>query len=332
MNRWVEFIQTGLKSKAFEFTFSSHGDMAYRQGKIWIRKTQEPLQKSHILQVLTETQKQKLQEEQSLKALLVFENLGKFRWTYQENELGQWFCTMKRISSHWLDASHLQLPKMTEEICKKHQGIFVIVGPKSSGKTSTMSAILKGLQQHRSSFALYGSEMNELPVRSDYGLLQWSSLSNFHPLSAHDVLLLDEPSMSPDQLASYAEAGRMVVVTACASSLEKYFQSFLNSSNCKRFLDQFQGALGQRLLHHQNDWVPAFESWVGTDAVKQALFEQDWKKMRRLGSDSVDAMGMRTFNQSLLQLVLKRKIEFKQGFEESPDPEELDQLLNKIGI
>ncbi len=306
MNRWVEFIQSGLKQKAFEFTFSSQGDMAYKQGKVWIRKVQEPLSKNHILQVLTESQQQKLQENKNLKALLVFENLGKFRWTYQENELGQWFCTMKKLSQHWMDASHLQLPKITEEICKKSQGIFVIVGPKSSGKTSTMSALLKGCQQFRSSFALYASEMNELPHRSDQGLIQWSSLHQFQPLSSHDILLLDEAKIDADQVANYAEAGRLVIMTSCSPSLENFFQNYLQSSNSKRFLDQFQGAMGQKLLYHQNDWVPAFESWTGTDLVKQALQNQDWQKLRRLGTDSVDALGMRTFNQSLLQLVLKR--------------------------
>jgi hypothetical protein len=42
--------------------------------------------------------------------------------------------------------------------------------------------------------------------------------------------------------------------------------------------------------------------------------------------------GMVTMNQSLMSLLLKRKIDMKIGFEASPDPEELDQMLRKAGV
>jgi twitching motility protein PilT len=42
--------------------------------------------------------------------------------------------------------------------------------------------------------------------------------------------------------------------------------------------------------------------------------------------------GMVTLNQSLLNLILKRKIDIKNAFEESADVEELDSMLKKAGI
>jgi twitching motility protein PilT len=47
---------------------------------------------------------------------------------------------------------------------------------------------------------------------------------------------------------------------------------------------------------------------------------------------NADKTGMRTLNQALFQLLLKRKVELKVAFENSSDPQELDQLLRKVGI
>ena len=41
---------------------------------------------------------------------------------------------------------------------------------------------------------------------------------------------------------------------------------------------------------------------------------------------------MMTMNNSLMSLILKRKVDLKEAFMFSPDPEELDKALNKAGI
>jgi twitching motility protein PilT len=42
--------------------------------------------------------------------------------------------------------------------------------------------------------------------------------------------------------------------------------------------------------------------------------------------------GMITMNQSLMNLLLKRKIYVKTAFAASPEPEQLDGMLKKAGI
>ena len=42
--------------------------------------------------------------------------------------------------------------------------------------------------------------------------------------------------------------------------------------------------------------------------------------------------GMSTLNQSLVNLVLRRKIDVKQAFEATIEPEELESLLKKAGV
>jgi twitching motility protein PilT len=49
-------------------------------------------------------------------------------------------------------------------------------------------------------------------------------------------------------------------------------------------------------------------------------------------NDKTEKLGMRTMNQSLFQLLMKRKIELKTAFEFSPAPEDLDLILKKVGV
>jgi twitching motility protein PilT len=51
--------------------------------------------------------------------------------------------------------------------------------------------------------------------------------------------------------------------------------------------------------------------------------------MMQIGQDKT---GMVTLNQSLLKLVLKRKIDVRQAFYNSADPEELDKMLKAAGV
>ena len=51
--------------------------------------------------------------------------------------------------------------------------------------------------------------------------------------------------------------------------------------------------------------------------------------MMQVGQDKT---GMITLNQSLLQLLLKRKIDVRAAFMCSNDPEELDRMMKQAGV
>jgi twitching motility protein PilT len=42
--------------------------------------------------------------------------------------------------------------------------------------------------------------------------------------------------------------------------------------------------------------------------------------------------GMQTMNQCLFDQVMKRKVDLRQAFMVSPDPEELDKMFKKAGV
>jgi len=51
--------------------------------------------------------------------------------------------------------------------------------------------------------------------------------------------------------------------------------------------------------------------------------------MMQMGQDKT---GMITMNQSLLKLVMARKVEVREAFKFSNDPEELDKMMKQAGV
>jgi twitching motility protein PilT len=51
--------------------------------------------------------------------------------------------------------------------------------------------------------------------------------------------------------------------------------------------------------------------------------------MMQVGQDKT---GMMTMNQSLMKLVLKRRVDMQTAFANSSEPDELDKLLKQAGI
>jgi twitching motility protein PilT len=78
--------------------------------------------------------------------------------------------------------------------------------------------------------------------------------------------------------------------------------------------------------------VVAFELLLPTPEVRKAIREENFDGIAEALKKDQAKTGMITLNQSLMNLLVKRKVELKNAFEASPDPDELDQLLKKAGL
>jgi twitching motility protein PilT len=94
-----------------------------------------------------------------------------------------------------------------------------------------------------------------------------------------------------------------------------------------------QGILCQQLLPTIGGGrALALEILVMTPGIRNLIREDKLHQIQSLMQTGQNKTGMLTMNQSLLSLLVRRKIEMKTAFSASPDPEELDLLLKKAGI
>ena len=91
--------------------------------------------------------------------------------------------------------------------------------------------------------------------------------------------------------------------------------------------------VSQRLIPAQKGgMVAAMEVLVMNPGVRNLIRENKLHQVYGAMQIGQDKSGMMTLNQSLMKLILKRKIEVRQAFLYSADPEELDKMLKTAGV
>jgi twitching motility protein PilT len=94
-----------------------------------------------------------------------------------------------------------------------------------------------------------------------------------------------------------------------------------------------QAIVSQRLVPKIGGGVvAAFEILIFTPSVRNLIRENKLHQIYGMMQVGQGKSGMITLNQSLFNLVVKRKIEMKHELEESPDVEDLDGMLKNAGI
>jgi twitching motility protein PilT len=94
-----------------------------------------------------------------------------------------------------------------------------------------------------------------------------------------------------------------------------------------------QGIVCQQLLPGADGGrVLALEVLIPTGAIRNLIRENKLHQVYGHMQMGQNQTGMITMNQSLMGLLVRRKVTMKIAFEHSPDPEELDSMLKKAGL
>jgi len=240
-----------------------------------------------------------------------------------------------------VELADFSLPASVTEIIKRGSGLNVICGPQRSGRSTLANLLCEKINEENEqaiavitedstnysdiNCALFGNEMLTKGLQFFRGF---------------DLIVIDsQASCSWQKAAELAEVGYRVILTLPFPGVKVAIERFSErlDSNLeigqKRLSSILQLVVGLRLIPAvENGYHSAYELLLITNEVREALLTDDWDKIENLMSTQGEKTGMRTLNQCLMNLMLKRKIDLKVGFSESPRPEELDQMLEKVGF
>ncbi|GIL17740.1 MAG: hypothetical protein BroJett040_14910 [Oligoflexia bacterium] len=346
MNEMMDYLKEAMNKNAHELFLAPQVPPRYRLGRQWVNLGMESLKaaqtKESLLQVISDEERQKLFEKGSAEGLLHIHGKSiNFSLSLSAQGLCGHF--------HWIESSHFDLqswgfPLYVSEIIAKGSGLSVITGSRRSGKTSAIGAIVKDLAQKKRAIISIFSDQDEIDLTS-----QESVICSYHSsylkgslaqAEASDLVVID--TKDPLVLKCAVELSERGVNVLCAISahtvqaaLERLSELIEENPaiGLKRISHCLQMGIGLKLIPGIDAvLVPAFELLMGTSSVRRELRENNWSDLEMMMSTTGDRTGMRTMNQALLQLILKRKIELRVGFEESSRPDELDQMLKKVGF
>src|SRR3989442_732598 len=299
--------------------------------------------------VLNEGQKQKFEEESELDLSFGIQGLARFRCNVyrQRGAVG----TAIRVIPYKIRSfDELGLPKVVQELADRPKGLVLVTGPTGSGKSTTLAAMVDKINNERAEHILTIDDPIEFVHPHKKCLVNqrevFADTQSFkNALKAilrqdPDVVLVGEMRDLETIAAAItiAETGHLTFGTlhtnSCAQTINRIIDVFPTSQQSQvraQLSLVLEGVLSQQLIPTADGRVRvmALEIMVTTPAVRNLIREE---KIHQIYSSmqAGQKFGMQTMNQSLLELVQKRKITREEALNCSMLPEELSQLLGSV--
>lgn len=240
-----------------------------------------------------------------------------------------------------------QMPQILLETAGRRRGLILLCGDRYSGLSATASALWKKIAAgDRHGLYLTSGEMFpriDLPVGvKTIDADRETSVEARREIAAADVIFVDGSFDRDrlDRLCTWVEEGRLVVALQSAPAplvaLRRWLGRLSGEGRAHmiwRLCDTLQLCLGQMSVPALGgDRMLAHEVILMTPMLRAALENENLHaadETLKLGDETA---GTVSFNQSLLQHLIRRRIDMRTAFEATRDPIDLDQLLKKVGL
>ncbi len=301
--------------------------------------------------ILTDAQKSRFEATKELDFSFELKSAARFRGNlfFQRGSVSGVF---RRVPIGIPDTESLGLPRVVTEVVNFPTGLVLVTGPTGSGKSTTIAALIDKINRERRGHIItledpieYVHEHKNCIVNQrEVGVDTVSYRGALKHLLRQDpdVCLLGElrDLETIEAAMTVSETGHLVFATLHTNSAISTITRLVNVFSPEQ-QDRVRAQLSltlntvvsQRLIPAtQGGMVAALEVLVLNPSVRNLIRENKLHQIYGMMQVGQDKTGMVTLNQSLLSLILKRKIEVRQAFMNSPDPEELDKMLKSAGV
>ncbi|MGZ3772653.1 MAG: twitching motility protein PilT [Pseudobdellovibrionaceae bacterium] len=344
----TELLLQAKAKKAEEFLFIVGSDPRIRLPSGWMSLRNSPalITEWKLLQqsLLSNSQKDILDKTGVVQGEASFDNIRIGFSFYQQDS------TMKAVLDMDLDGGRqeIQLPPSLTETCSRMKGLVLVSGPGEAGQVWALHRILQKLSDEKSFLGVVFSAKTFPQIRESKGCYIYHSgkfssteeKTNF--LRGADMVVFegDSEDQSITEVLSLAERGLFVIYSMKAPSLTNALRRCLSVLNEKygsygasRFSEVLSLAAGQYPVSGlSGEKIFAHEVLLIKPQIRTLLEEGNIKEVEKLMMASSESSGILTLNQSLLQHLIRRRVDLKAAFGVSRDPDNLDQLLKKVGI
>src|SRR5882672_6414120 len=295
--------------------------------------------------VLNEGQKQKYEEDNELDLSFGIQGLARFRCNVYRQR-GAVAAAIRVIPIKIRSFDELDLPPIVEQLADRPKGLILVTGPTGSGKSTTLAAMVDKINNERNEHIMTIEDpiefvhhhkkclVNQREVFSD--TQSFKNALKYILRQDPDVVLVGEMRdlETISAALTIAETGHLTLGTlhtnSCAQTINRIIDVFptTQQSQVRAQLSLvLEGVLSQQLIPTPDGRgrVMALEIMVTTPAIRNLIREE---KIHQIYSamQAGQKFGMQTMNQSLLDLVQKRKISREEALNRSTLPEELAQL------
>jgi twitching motility protein PilT len=246
----------------------------------------------------------------------------------------------------------LNLPEVVLQLAGNRRGLVLVTGVTGSGKSTTLAAMIDFINQRKAHHIVTIEDPIEYTFRDKRSVVNqreigFDTASFARAMRAAlrqdpDVILVGEMrDIETTEIAlTAAETGHLVLSTLhtvdAAETINRIVSMFpphqqtqarLNLASCLR------GVISQRLLPRADgkSMVPALEVLVATDRIREMIEDpQRTREIKEAISQGLHPYGMRTFDQSLADLVQRKMVTYDEALKCSTSPSDFALLFRGV--
>jgi twitching motility protein PilT len=301
--------------------------------------------------ILTDAQKSRFEATKELDFSFGIKQMARFRANlfFQRGAVSGVF---RRIAIDIPEIELLGLPQIVVDAVNYPTGLVLVTGPTGSGKSTTIAALLDKINRERRCHIItledpieyvHGHKsciVNQREVGID--TVSYRSALKHVLRQDPDVCMMGElrDLETIEAALNICETGHLVFATLHTNSAISSITRIVNvfpADQQDRVRTQLsltlQAVVSQRLVPGiKGGMIAAMEVLVMNPSVRNLIREGKLHQVYGMMQVGQDKSGMVTLNQSLLKLVMKRRIDVRQAFYFSPDPDELDKMMKQAGV
>lgn len=301
--------------------------------------------------LLSDKQKAELEEKRELDFSFGVKKLARFRCNLSYH-MGTVSGVFRKIAHTVPQFEDLQIPSTVRELTKVKNGLILVTGATGSGKSTTLAAMIDKInQEEHGTIVTIEDPVEYLHPHKNCIVRQRELNSDTHSFAgAMRSLLRQDPDYclvgemrdleTIEAALTVAETGHLVFGTLHTNSAIQTINRIVTvfpSEQQDRVRVQLsfalQGVIAQQLIPTINGGLAlAIEILIPNQGIRNLIRENKLHQIMSMMQTGQNQSGMITMNQSIMNLVVKRKIDLAQAFKASPDPDELDNMMRRAGI
>lgn len=277
-------------------------------------------------------------------AALEIDGVGRFR-SNVFRQRGRLAFVFRHVKDDVPDMEELLLPKeQLTRLASLRRGLVLVTGTAGSGKSTTLAAMIKWLNQHQRRhivtledpievlFQDHRCTINQREVGVD--TTGFSQALKHVVRQAPDVIMVGEmrDRETVEATLSAAETGHLVFSTLhtvnAIQTVERIISFFPPHQHMlirMQLSMLLEGVVSQRLIpvREGGGRVPAVELLLATPTVREMLYDGRTRELSRAIEEGREHYGSMTFNQCLVRLIRMQKIGLDEALNASDNPDEL---------
>lgn len=256
--------------------------------------------------------------------------------------MGEPILIFRRIPNEVPNIDQLRIPLTVRNFIKKENGLLLVTGKAGSGKSTTLAAVADLVNQQSHKHIVTIEDPIEYIIKPKQSLITQKELGADvvdYPSAAREVLRQDPDIIIIGEIRDWetaqfalnaAETGHLVISTLHSVDSTEAIGRFLSlfpyhsqDSVRVQLSAVLRGIVCQKLLLKKEGKgrVPAFEILVASDRIRKLILEPShYQDIYRTIEEGNAAYGMRTFDQSLQQILSENLISFQSAMEHAAQP------------